>query len=88
MASREHPVLLAVDQQFGEGAGLRVPPELADPVGPVEVGEHEDVEQLSAWSGGERVETLLQSALEFVGADVHPRILLRYCTGSTWKVSR
>jgi hypothetical protein len=33
------PVLLAVDQQFGEGATLRVAPELADPVGALEVGE-------------------------------------------------
>jgi hypothetical protein len=28
----ERPVLLAVDQQIGEGAALRVAPELADPV--------------------------------------------------------
>jgi hypothetical protein len=34
------PVLLAVDQQFGEGATLRVAPELADPVGSLgKVGE-------------------------------------------------
>jgi hypothetical protein len=29
----EPSVLLAVDQQLGEGAALRVAPELADPVG-------------------------------------------------------
>ena len=40
----EYPVLLAVDQLLGEGARLRVPPELSDPVGPLEVGEHQDVE--------------------------------------------
>ena len=28
------PILLAVDQQLGEGAGLRVAAELADPLGP------------------------------------------------------
>jgi hypothetical protein len=39
------PVLLAVDQEFGEGATLRVAPELTDPVGSLEVGEHEDVEK-------------------------------------------
>jgi hypothetical protein len=46
----ERPVLLAVDQQLGEGAALRVAPELADPVGTVKVGEHEDVEELGAGS--------------------------------------
>ena len=40
----EHPVLLAVDQEFGEGSTLWVPPELADPVGSLEVREHQDVE--------------------------------------------
>jgi hypothetical protein len=46
----ERPVLLAVDEELGEGAALPVAPELSDPVGPVEVGEHEDVEQLGARS--------------------------------------
>jgi hypothetical protein len=40
----QRPVLLAVDQQLGEGAALRVALELSDPVGPLEVGEHQDVE--------------------------------------------
>ena len=44
----ERPILLAVDQQLGEGPRLRVPVELADPVGPVEVGERQDVEQFGA----------------------------------------
>jgi hypothetical protein len=48
-ARPERPILLAVDEQLlGEGAALRVAPELADPVGSLEVGEHEDVEQLGA----------------------------------------
>jgi hypothetical protein len=51
----ERSILLAVDQQFGEGTALRVAPELSDPVGSLEVGEHEDVEQFGAWSGAERV---------------------------------
>jgi hypothetical protein len=42
------PVLLAVDQQLGEGAALRVAPELSDPVGSLGVGEQQDVEQLGA----------------------------------------
>jgi hypothetical protein len=33
-----------------------VAPELSDPVGPVEVGEHQDVEELGAGSGAERVD--------------------------------
>jgi hypothetical protein len=46
----EHPVLLAVDQELGEGTALRVAPELADPFGAFEVGEREDVETLGAGS--------------------------------------
>jgi hypothetical protein len=38
----ERPVLLAVDQELGECPRLRIPPELADPVGSLEVGEHQD----------------------------------------------
>jgi hypothetical protein len=49
----QRPVLLAVDQEFGERARLRVPLELTDPVGSLEVREHEDVEQLGAGSGTE-----------------------------------
>jgi hypothetical protein len=45
-------------RSFGEGPALRVAPELADPVGPVEVGQHQDVEKLGAGSGTERVEPL------------------------------
>jgi hypothetical protein len=48
-------VLLAVDQELGEGAALRVAPELADPVGSLEVGEHEDMKQLNAGSRAEGV---------------------------------
>jgi hypothetical protein len=48
------PVLLAVDQHLSERAALRVAPELSDPVGSLEVGQHEDVEQLGASGGLER----------------------------------
>lgn len=44
----QRPVLLAVDQKLGEGAGRGVPVERADAVGAVEVWKHEDVEQLGA----------------------------------------
>jgi hypothetical protein len=37
-------ILLAIDQELGESATLRIAPELSDPVGSLEVGGHEDVE--------------------------------------------
>jgi hypothetical protein len=46
---------------------LRIGPELADPLGPVQVGEHQDMEQLGAGSGTERVEALLWSAFQLIG---------------------
>ena len=60
----ERPVLLAVDQELGEGAALRVAPELADPVGSLEVGEHEDVEEFGAGSRTEGVEARSEAALD------------------------
>jgi hypothetical protein len=41
---RRDPILLAVDQELGERARLRTAPEPADPLGALEVGEHEDAE--------------------------------------------
>jgi len=70
----ERPILLAVDEEFGEGAALRVAPELTDPVGPLEVGEHQDVEQLGAGSGTERIETLPQLLLELIRTHGEPEI--------------
>jgi hypothetical protein len=46
----ERPISLAVDQELGEGPGLGVRPVRADPVDPLEVGDHQDVEQLGAGS--------------------------------------
>ena len=46
----KRPVILAVDQQLGEGAALWVAPELSDPVGSLEIGEHEDVQELRSGS--------------------------------------
>jgi hypothetical protein len=54
---------------------LRVAPELSDPVGAVEVGEHEDVEELGAGSRAEGVQALPDSALELIGP--HGRRLRR-----------
>ena len=72
----ERPVLLAVDQQLGESPGLRVPPELADPVGALELGQHQDVKEFGARSRPESVKALSEAALEFVWP--HPRRLRRH----------
>jgi hypothetical protein len=40
----KRPILLAIDQELGESATLRVARELSDPVGSLGVGGHEDVE--------------------------------------------
>jgi len=52
------PVLLAVDQQLTEGAGSLGSPRTPDRVRPLEVREHEGVEQLGAGSRPEGVEAL------------------------------
>jgi hypothetical protein len=62
--------LLAVDQEFGEGATLRVASELADRVGPLEVGAHQYVAKLGAWSRPEGVEARPQSGVELVGTQL------------------
>jgi hypothetical protein len=46
----EGSVLVAVDQELGR-SDLRVAPDLADPLGALEVGEHQDVEQHGVLSG-------------------------------------
>jgi hypothetical protein len=46
---------------------LRVGPELAEPVGALEVRQHEDVEQLGAWGRPERVKANSEPALDLVG---------------------
>jgi len=58
--------LLQVDQQLAEAPGLGVPPELADPVGAVEVREAENVEQLGAGSRAEGIEAFPEAAFEFI----------------------
>ena len=45
-----------------------VSPRVADPVGPLEVGEHQDVKQLGVGSGAEGLQALLEAALQFVGS--------------------
>jgi hypothetical protein len=44
----ERPDLLTVDQELGEGPRRGVPPELADPVGPLEVGERQNAVELGS----------------------------------------
>mgnify|MGYP003547773656 CR=1 FL=1 len=55
-----------------EGAILRVAPELSDPVGSLEVGEHQDVEQLGAGSRTEGVEALPELSFEVLRFHVQP----------------
>jgi hypothetical protein len=43
-----------------------VAPELSDPVGSLEVGKHQDVEELGAGSGAEGVEAFSDSAFEVI----------------------
>jgi hypothetical protein len=43
-STAKRPILLAIDQELGESATLRVAPELSGPIGSLEVGGHEDVE--------------------------------------------
>jgi hypothetical protein len=50
-------------QELGEGAALWIAPELSDPVGALEVGEHQDVEELGAGSRTERIQALPEAAL-------------------------
>jgi hypothetical protein len=76
----ERPVLLAVDQELGEGTALWVAPELSDPVCPLEVGEHEDMEELGTRSGTEGLQAFAKPPLTFVGS--HDR-RLRGRTGVT-----
>jgi hypothetical protein len=45
-----------------------LPPVRPDPVDPVEVGEHQDVEKLGAGSRTKGVQAFSESALEFVGS--------------------
>jgi hypothetical protein len=45
-------------QSISSSAKVRVAPELADPVGALEVGKHKNVKQLGAWSGAEGVKPL------------------------------
>jgi hypothetical protein len=65
----QRPVLLAVDQEPGEGAGLGGAPVRADPLRPLGVGEHQDVEEFGAGCGAEGVETVMKLSLELL--EVH-----------------
>jgi hypothetical protein len=60
--------------EIGEGATFRIAPELSDPVGSLEVGEHQDVEKLGAGSGAESAEPLPEAAFELIGTHVDRRL--------------
>jgi hypothetical protein len=57
-------VLIHVDQQLAEAPRLRVSPELADPLGTLKVGKHQDVAELGAWGRTERVEEIEEYSFE------------------------
>jgi hypothetical protein len=57
---------LAADQELGEGAALRVAPELSDPVRSVEVGEAKDVDEFGASRRREGLETSPESRLNLL----------------------
>jgi hypothetical protein len=76
-APPEASILLAVDQELSEGATLRVAPELSDPVGSLEVREHQDVEELGAGSGTKGPLRRLQPAFEIVGSHLSRSLRLR-----------
>jgi hypothetical protein len=59
MPTSTAPTVRSSSQSISSSAKTRlsrVAPELSDPVGALEVGEHQDVEELGAWSGAEGVE--------------------------------
>jgi hypothetical protein len=58
MTDQPDPRIGCLFGEFRKGAALRVAPELSDPVRSLEVGEHQDVEQLGAGRRAERVQTL------------------------------
>jgi hypothetical protein len=62
--SPKDAILLAVDQELGESATLRVAPELSDSVGPLEVGKHQDVEWLGAASRSQGIEPFTELPLD------------------------
>jgi len=49
-----------------EAPALRVTPELTDPVGSLQVGEHQEAEQLGAGSRPEGVKSLTELTLELL----------------------
>jgi GNAT superfamily N-acetyltransferase len=58
----QRPILLAIDQQLRERPRRRVPPVGANRVGPVEVGQHEDVEKLARERGQARPDGLVAAS--------------------------
>ena len=61
---------------MNDAARLGVPVELSDPVGAVEVGEHQDVEKLGAGGRPEGVQAFPKSALELIGTHVSKTLFL------------
>jgi hypothetical protein len=69
----ERPILLAVDQELGEGAALRVAQELPNPVHPLEVGSIRTWSSSARGAGRSASEALAQHPFELLA--VHRRTL-------------
>ena len=68
-ASRPAPPLALCEEdreghQLGEVAAMAVAPQLADPLGALEVGQHEDVEQFGARGGTEGIKPIAKDVLQ------------------------
>mgnify|MGYP003401698248 CR=1 FL=1 len=62
----ERPILLAVDQELGERPRLWGPPVGPDPVGAIEVGQHQDVKQFRTGSWPEGIEAFTELTLDLL----------------------
>ena len=71
-------VLLAVDQEFGKGPALRVGSELADPLGTLEIGGQQDVEQHRGHDEDEQHAVLVVPPSRIAGVDVVHESLIRH----------
>jgi hypothetical protein len=72
----QRPITLAVDRELGDGAALWVAPELADPVGPLEVGSSRTWRS-SGRAAGQGVEAFSESAFDLLqvhGSEARPRV--------------
>ena len=73
----QYPILLAVDQELGEGAALRVPQKSPIRSARSKSGSMRTVEEFSAGSGTERVQALPPLLLKLIRTHVNRRLRRR-----------